>query len=110
MAANIYYVHVIRLVDKVPMLESDRKRAAAWLQQWTCGNNFKGLLSNTIQQATEVFRKEVAETVSRQDYPPGNFEFDISVCPVKEEGGQLRFWRQPELGHLSASSINAGGL
>lgn len=107
---KVFFLVGVRLVDKVPMLESQRKSAAEWLKQWTPKNNFKAVISNSLLDATYAFRDDFKKTCDSVGYPVGNFEFTIGCSDIEQVGGRLRFWHNHETCSVVGHNINAGGL
>jgi hypothetical protein len=107
----VYYLLSVKMVDKVPMLESRRKQAAEWLTHWTPKNNFRAIIGGTPSVAIETFRKELAASVSRHDYPPGNFQFHVFASQAEVIDGVVRLdWNAEAAARIIASDINAGGM
>lgn len=109
--SKIFYCLSVKLVDKVPMLESKRKQAAEWLKQWTPKNNFKAVITEYKEEAIEVFRKELARTCEHVGYPPGNFEFNLYSTDVVLKDNLVQFdWNAEAAARCVETDINAGGL
>lgn len=107
---KVFYVLSVRRVDRVPMLERDRKAADEWLKQWTPKNNFKAVITNSLLDAVWAFRDEFKKTCDSVGYPPGNFEFTIGESSLETIDGRIRFWHNHETCSVVGHNINAGGL
>lgn len=104
----VYFLLSVRLVDEVPMLERDRKRAAEWLKQWTPKNNFMAVISSSMDIAVAAFRKDFAKTVVNHGYPANNFEFTIGMSEIEEVDCVKRFAHNHELARVVGHNVNAG--
>lgn len=105
---QVYFLLNVRLVDEVPMLERDRRRAAEWLKQWTPKNNFEAVITSDMDVAVQAFREDFAKSAATHGYPSRNFEFTIGMSEIEERDGVQRFSHNHELARVVDHNVNAG--
>lgn len=90
---QVFTVNALRRVDRVPLLESQRKAIDEWLKQWTCKNNFQAIVCESADAAVACFRRELTRSVEAHGWPAETFEFVMGQMEVKiDEHGNFRFW------------------
>jgi hypothetical protein len=103
----VYYLLSVKLIDEVPMLERDRKKAAEWLKTWNPKTQVRAALAASQNDAVAAFREDFFKVLHELGYPEKNFEFTIGCHEPTVEDGVLRFVHDCALASVVGYCVSA---